>query len=142
MQREQLSRMYLDYLKEEGYCPRLDEDGDVIFKCEGRHYAILIDPRDECYFRLVYPNFWAIEDDTARQRAIVAAHDVNSRVKVAKVYVVRDDTWASVEMFCSPPQAFQDVFGRSIGALRAAVRGFLDAVRGDDADDEDADEED
>jgi hypothetical protein len=140
MQREQLANMYLEYLKSEGYCPHLDDDGDVVFKYEGRHYAILIDPKDAGYFRLVFPNFWAIEDEESRYRAIVAAHHATSRVKVAKVFVVRDDTWVSIELFCSPPQVFQDVFERALGAIQAAVKAFLEQIHEietDEADEED-----
>ncbi|MCL6595365.1 MAG: hypothetical protein K6V73_04045, partial [Firmicutes bacterium] len=62
MTRAQRAQGYLEFLAEEGYRPRLDADGDVVFKVEGGAYYILLD-EDEEFFRLIYPNFWPLETE-------------------------------------------------------------------------------
>jgi hypothetical protein len=49
---------------------------------------------------------------------------VNKSVKVAKVCIVNDNVWASVEMFASPIQSVHDVFLRCITVLNLAVAEF------------------
>ena len=56
---KQGAERYLTFLAEEGYRPRIDANGNVAFKCEGRSYV----EKDEEYFCLSYPNFWRIESD-------------------------------------------------------------------------------
>jgi len=129
MTKEERAQQILAFLVEEGFGPRIDKDGDVTFKVEGRSYVIVIEEDDQEFFRLIFPNFWPIESEEERVRVSVAAAEANARTKVAKVYPVREDTWASVEMFLSPPEAFMPVFQRSIRALQGAVRAFVEAVR-------------
>ncbi|MBK8980104.1 MAG: hypothetical protein IPM29_29745 [Planctomycetes bacterium] len=129
MNKQQRAEMYSQFLREEGYAPKLDDDGDVTFKYEGGFYLILIDAEDEEFFRLVYPGFWAISDDAERARVERAALLASAQTKVVKIFPVRDDTWAAIEMFCSPPDVFKSVFRRSIGALRAGVQNFIKHMR-------------
>ncbi|MDZ7337921.1 MAG: hypothetical protein ONB30_05225 [candidate division KSB1 bacterium] len=128
MDKQQRAKMYQDFLLEEGYTTTIDDDGDVIFKSEGRTYAILIDDRDEDFFRIVFPNFWPIESKQERLKVEQAALQATAETKVAKVFPVRDNVWASIEMFCSPPDVFKAVFARSMSALRAAVGSFAEKM--------------
>jgi hypothetical protein len=124
MTKEERAEMYRSFLAEEGYAPRLDDDGDVWFKYEGGNYFIAVDEKDEEFFRIVYPAFWSIENDNERAKVARAALIATAHTKVAKVFPVRDDAWASIEMFCSPPKMFKAVFRRSLTALQAAVQEF------------------
>lgn len=124
MNKEERAIMYRDYLAEEGYSPKIDDDGDVTFKAEGRRYFIIVDEKDDDFFRLLFPNFWSIENEEERRQVYIAACEATAETKVAKVFPVRDDTWASVEIFCSPPEMFKNVFERSLMALRASVNAF------------------
>jgi hypothetical protein len=120
--------MYREFLSEEGYAPKIDGDGDVIFKYEGKTYLIIVEDRDEEFFRLVYPYFWPIESNAERAKVVEAALHATAQTKVVKVFPVKDDTWAAIEMFCSPPQAFKAVFRRSLSALRAGVEAFREKM--------------
>jgi hypothetical protein len=59
--KKQLQDMYISYLKEQGYQPDIDSDGDVTFKAEGGSFYIFVDEDDLELFRIVYPNFWEVE---------------------------------------------------------------------------------
>lgn len=126
--KERLQRMYVNYLKEEGYKPEIDQDGDVVFKHEGKTYVITIDERDPQFFRLVLPNIWSRDIDTvdAELLFVMAAAQVATAVtKVAKVHVVGNKSvWVSIELFVMRPEDFQGVFYRLLSAMDAAKQQF------------------
>jgi len=130
MTKQDRAEMYRAYLAGEGFPAQIDRDGDVTFKHEGGSYVIIIDEDDETYFRLVFPSFWSIESDEERVRVILAAVHATAQIKVAKVYPLGDQTFASIEMFVSPPEGFKPVFLRSLRALHAAVQCFREKVLG------------
>jgi hypothetical protein len=118
------TQVYLDYLRREGYSPELDPDGDIKFKREGGTYYLMTEENDPTYFRLVFPNFWEIESDDERNQILYAVGEVNADLKVIKLYPVRDNVWASVEMFLDPIDNFQKVFNRAMNVLGEGVAQF------------------
>lgn len=123
------SELFENYLREEGYVPKIDDDGDVIFKKEGLTFILFGAEDDPEFFRIALPNFWEIESEEERQRVMTAAAVVNANVKVVKIFPVRDNVWASVEQFVSPIENFAAVFERSIRVLMAGVDQFRKAMR-------------
>ncbi len=131
MSKSERVAMYQTYLTAEGYVPKLDDDGDLAFKYEGRLYVVILDDMDDVFVRLVFPNFWPIESAEERGRVVRAAQVATAQTKVAKIFVVEDNVWGSVELFCSPPEVFTNVFRRSMSALQAAVEKFAAKMRED-----------
>lgn len=125
------AQIYQRYLAEEGYAPKIDSDGDVIFKAEGKAYFFSIDAKDEPFFRLVFPNFWNIESNDELVKVIIAANHATMLTKVAKVYVNPDgkNTTASVEMLLPNPNDFRSVFHRSLALIQASVNNFVDKMK-------------
>ena len=120
---------YLNYLKEEGYAPSLDEDGDIKFKVEGKLYFLFIDDEDEEFYKLVFPNFWSVDDEPERDKIMHACVHAARTVKVVKVYTVRDNTWAVIEMFLASTDDIGTIFPRSLRALQAGVQSFVEKMR-------------
>ena len=123
------ANLYLEYLKVEGYVPRVDEDGDVVFKKEGGTYFIDVDESDPEFFRIVFPAFWDIETATERRRVERAAARTCARIKAGKVYPVRDDVWATVELFLAKPEDFQVIFVRAMRVLDHTVNLFAQQMQ-------------
>jgi hypothetical protein len=118
--------VYFPNALDKGYRPRIDANGDVRFKCEGRSYVIQIDEEDKQFFYLAYPNFWRIESGEELSRVKEVALTVTAENKVVKIFPVEDaNTWATIELFCYPPQAFTDVFNRCLRVLRGGVEKFV-----------------
>ncbi|HEY8348147.1 MAG TPA: hypothetical protein VIL07_12900 [Symbiobacteriaceae bacterium] len=120
--------MYFDYLKEEGYLPRYDEDGDIVFKAEGVTYLLFASEDDPEYFRLALPAFWRIDDEQERQRVLAAAAQVNAELKVIKIYPVGNNTWASVELLFASPEQFKPIFKRALRILRHGAGRFTEIM--------------
>ena len=126
----EFAQIYLDYLREQGFRPETDKDGDVVFKVEGKTYLIIVDEDDLNYFRLVFPNFWEIESDEEHQKVLAAVDQASSKTKVAKVYTTpQNNVWASVEIFLPKPESFAPIFERSLNALQACVASFVEQMR-------------
>jgi hypothetical protein len=121
--------MYRTYLSSEGYSPEPMGDAGVLFRCEGKTYVILPDEKDEMFFRLILPGIWPIESEGERERVIAASVMTTGETKVAKVYPVDDNTWASIEMFCLPADSFKPVFKRAMSALQTSLMTFASKMR-------------
>ena len=128
MNKAERAQMYVSYLREEGYAPEVDKDGDVMFKFEGGTYFVLVDEEDEMFFQIMYPSFWPIESEEERARVEKAAQLATRSTKVAKVYPQRDNVTASVELLCVPPEAFKAVFRRALRCIQAGVTKFRAAM--------------
>ncbi len=122
-------KIIVSFLKEQGYCPKVDDDGDVAFKFEGSTYFIDEAGSDEEFFRLVYPNFWPIETMEEENNSKIALNEVNCELKVAKVFQIRDSVWAAIEMFIDPFENFQNVFSRCLGCLQHSANLFSEKMR-------------
>ncbi len=116
------------FLADEGFAPKLDTEGDVIFRHEGSNFIIQIYEDDPIFFRLIAPNFWPIESADEEQKAALVASAVNLGTKAAKVFVRKENMWATIEMYCSPIENYQPVFKRSLQALQHAVSRFADRM--------------
>ena len=127
--KEQLQRLYVEYLSAEGYRPSIDGDGDVKFKREGRTYFIIVSEKDPEFFRLVLANIWEIEGDVERSRVLQAADHSNAVSKVSKVYIVKDNVWVCVELFVAAPEDFRGVFQRSMSAMETGVSNYVERMR-------------
>jgi hypothetical protein len=129
MCKEEKTMQVKDFLEEEGYRPTIDDDGDIAFKAEGMALVLTFDDRDEQFVRLILPSFWSIDSSEESKEAKEAALKVNKEIKAAKVFIVRDHVWATIEAFYETADSFTAVFQRSLGALRAAARSFAEEMR-------------
>lgn len=114
----------MEHIQTEGYSPKLDDDGDIVFKYEGRTYCIIVSEDDTMFYRIIFPNFWPIESMEERANVEIASLFACKETKVAKVFAVRDNVWASIELFCHDASSFKGVFQRSLGALQSAASCF------------------
>ena len=128
MTKQERAEMYRSYLAGEGYSPEIDDDGDILFKYEGHSFFIEVAEKDEEYFRVVFPNFWSIESEAERQKVSQASLHATHVTKVAKVFPVQDNTWAAIEMFCSPPEVFKASFRRCLIALQVSTKNFKEKM--------------
>lgn len=126
------AEMYYEFLKEEGYVPQYDGDGDIIFKKEGLTYIAFASEDDDEFFRLALPAFWAIRSREENVRALIAAAEVNAEVKVVKVFPVGDRVWATIELLVDPPEGFATVFPRAMRLLRRGAERFVETMRESD----------
>ena len=114
----QREAMYTEYLRVEGYRPDQDADGYIIFSRAGRTYYVFVGDDAE-YFCVMAG--WPLGKGKERVRARKAALVANDSTKVARMYLTEDKVFASVGLYCTPPEAFKPVFNRVMRALEYAI---------------------
>lgn len=129
MSKESLQKIYLDYLSEEGYQPKVDEDGDVQFKREGFTYFISVNEDDPEFFGVMLPNIWEIESDEERLYALFACNEATANTKVAKAQVVGDNVWISAEVFVEKPEDFSKIMHRAFSSMDSALEKYVDTMK-------------
>jgi len=117
-----------DFLEEEGFRPKFDDDGDIIFKYEGKTFIIEFDDSDEHYLRLMLPNFWELESDYEKNQAIQVALEITKKIKVAKVFSVENCIWSSAELFLPNEDSVKPIFSKIIGVVSTAATLFANRM--------------
>lgn len=129
--RQQLQESYMTYLKNEGYNPTIDSDGDILFKSEGSSYYIYVNEDDLEFFRLVYLANYELETAREKTQFPLAIEYANKSTKVSKV-TSRDDggrIMISTEVFLGRPDDFRYVFKRMLSSNKAALSNFVEKMR-------------
>jgi hypothetical protein len=127
--KQYMQNMYSQFLRSEGYMPELDKDGDVLFKVEGLIYFIQVFEDDPEHFRLVLANIWPVKSEYEKQQVLAAANHANTRSKAAKITLVDDNVWVSIEQFVAQPEDFKATFRRCLSALQNGMRTFVNKMR-------------
>lgn len=104
----------------------------MVFKREGRVYYVSIDERDPSYFRLIFPNFWSIDDEEELTRALRIANEVNSEIKVGFIVVRKMNVWAVAESYMAEDPELGAWFMRTLELVFAATRKFVELMRASD----------
>lgn len=121
----------LEWLEREGFRARLDEDGDVHLRHEGRDVFVVFDADDPSYVRVIAPEFWKC-DGEAEQRflALTVANRLNASLKVAKISLRSDGaTGVAVELFVNGPEALRAVLPRCLDLIGAATWEFRERMK-------------
>ncbi|NYE61648.1 hypothetical protein FHW58_002855 [Duganella sp. 1224] len=119
----------LHHLRHDGFQAELDDDGDLAFRYEGKHYALCFDADDPMFTKLILPNVWEIDSQTEYQRALAAADYLNRRLKLLKAYTMRDQLWLSVEMWMADPAGWQLLLPRAIRLLAHGLHLLTEQMR-------------
>jgi hypothetical protein len=126
--RADLQNLYMGYLRQEGYLPAIDEDGDIMFRVSGGSYFIIIDENDLQFFH-IYMGFSL--GAISAEDAINAANYSNRHSKVAKVSISSDGRIANItaELLLNNPRDFTPVFSRALSLIRNAEINFFSQLR-------------
>lgn len=121
--------LYLEFLADQGFRPKVDEDNDIHFLFEGRHHYIM-KTEEETFFHLLFPNFFSLADEAETAHATVAASAASRATRVAKVYLnpALDNVTASVELLVNGPTDVQGKFLRCLDIIGTATRQFAEAM--------------
>lgn len=116
----------LDFLAEEGFRPRIDEEANVFFKYEGHTYVVVTDSNEPTVLALVLPYFWPLADAAERVRALEAAMHAQMYVRIGRVTVFGDNVSASVNAYLPDEDSFRAVLLRSLEGLKVLAGQFRD----------------
>jgi hypothetical protein len=121
--------VYEEFLKTEGYRYKVDEDGDISLRREGRGLALFASDDDPNYFRFSLPNLWECSSEREAQLALETANQMNRTYKVVKFVVVDGWVWANVEQYFHPLEGFRGSFDCSADLLCETAADFRRRMR-------------
>lgn len=123
--------LLLDFLSEEGFRPKLDEDQDIVFKCEGRNFLCFPSEKDEKFFQLVMPFIFEVSEDN-REMVLDVCNEVTRGMKVAKCVITdaeESSVWLLYETYVDDPSNLGEVFSRALSTLFTAYQEFTDNIQ-------------
>jgi len=120
------SEMVLNYLKEQGFCPQLDDDV-IVFKYQMCTFAFFVDDDDDKFFRLALPSIFDVTEDN-RISVLEATNELNKRLKVVKAFIPNDEVWLSAETLMDETPELDDFVPRILGILFSARQKFYGII--------------
>ena len=121
------SELVFNYLKEQGLCPKYDEDNDIVFKYQMLTFIFFNSDEDGIFFRLSLPGIYDVTDEN-RVAVLEAMNEVNKMVKVVKLFIPNDDVWASTEITMDSTPVLDDMVPHLLNILIGARKIFYDQI--------------
>ncbi len=123
------TELVMDFLKKEGFCPKVDEDnGNIIFKYQMCTFLFINNDEDEEFFQLAFPYIYDVTEEN-RDLALEAANKVNSRIKVAKVIIPDENVWVLFEVILDQSPEVGSIIERGLGILQQARKTFYEELQ-------------
>jgi hypothetical protein len=114
---------YMSFLRQEGYEPSIDPDGDIQFvEQSGETFYIIIDRDDPSFLSLIALASWVVYSDEDWEQLLVAISNANRTTYVGKAYLIREDgntiyMYLASELFLENPNDIRVVFPLMIDAV-------------------------
>lgn len=110
--------MAIQVVKELGYKPIIDNDGDVFFRVQLKGFYILGTRNDNDLISVHFPQFWDIEEGED-VKYLAACNKLTREVKLVKTFI--DDSLKSVsascEFYCTDMESMRNNIEHSIKIL-------------------------
>ena len=115
-----------------GYCPEIDEDGDIKFAYQLKTIFVMTADDDEPYVSVMLPQFHDIEEGKETV-ALAVCNKMTRELKFAKVYI--DQTFnhvtATCEFYYSSKKSLLQNLERALellGVIRTVFRNDMDEL--------------
>ena len=120
--------MVMNFLKEQGFCPQVDEKGSIIFKYQMSTFIFMNNDDDEEFFQLAFPSIFDVTEEN-RELVLETANKINCRLKVAKVIVPNDDVWVLFEVILDQSPEVGSIIERGLNILMHTRQAFYEALQ-------------
>lgn len=106
------------FLKEEGFLPKIDSDGDIDFKKEGKQFYVIIDERDEDPFYISIAQSYSYGSTYTQERVTNALSETNLK-KGVKVLIFDTSFSYRAEMYLCGVDQFRCTFYKLMSQLQS-----------------------
>ena len=121
------SEMVLNFLRQQGFVPEVDEGGNIDFKYQMASFVFINNDEDEEFFQLMMPCIFDVTDDN-RDMVMEAANKVNRQIKVVKACVINDSVWLLFESLLDHSPEVSDIIPRALNILQGARQHFYEEM--------------
>lgn len=115
----------LNFLKEEGFMPELDSEGDVKFKSEGAIYYFSVSDRDENPMFVSFFREFSSLDEYPVETLVMATRELNL-YKGVKVLIFKNSFRICAELYVKNAEAVKSVFYQLKGVMESVKSDILD----------------
>lgn len=106
------------FLKEEGYMPEIDSDGDIMFKKEGVKYFVSIDKKDTHPFYISLFLLYTYDETYTKEKIINGLPELN-RYKAVKILCYDKSYSCQAEMYLVNAEHFKYTFYKLMDQIEA-----------------------
>ncbi len=117
-----------DFLKEEGFMPEIDTDGDIKFKSEGQSYYIRVSATDENPMYVILFRQFSNPDDYSAETVVMATKNLNL-YKGIKVICFDNTFRIGAELFVRNAEPVKAAFYKLMGLIDSVKSDFLDECK-------------
>ena len=103
------------YLKNEGFQPMIDDDGDIKFKRQGGQYYIMVSATDDNPMFVKISKYFNYNDDITRTKLLLFNGD--NDYKMCKIIPAKDLFVIKSEMFITTSSSFTNIFYRILQVM-------------------------
>ena len=121
------TEMVLDFLRKEGFCPDVQDNGDVVFKYQMSLFLYVNNSEDEEFFQLVMPAICDVTEDN-REIMLEAVNKLNFNMKVVKATIYNDEVWLFFENILDNSPEVGDIIRRALSTLQGARHKFHEII--------------
>lgn len=115
-----------NWLKDQGYRCRRDEDGDLQFRYEGVNMFCAKDDDDKQFMRIMMPAIYQIENN--RMAVLEGINTICRDIKAIKAFLVDDYLWLSLEMFIDSTPDIEDFVEGCLDILIAGRKQIAEEI--------------
>lgn len=110
------------YVRNEGYAPSIDNDGDIKFKKEGETYWISVEPYKEGYYVKLFSGTISSQ---SMYNCLKTANQLMHDYKFMRVTVTESDgqniLYVETTMYCTTLAQFEQMFSSAITAVSTGI---------------------
>ena len=123
---KRLQNDIVNFLKEKGFSPSIDKDGDVEFKSEGKTHWISI-LSESPFFIEIFKMGSSLEGKNGLNRniAIKACNGVNAELPVINAHCDDKDVWFYIELYITSSEEFKSVFEKYLEIMSKSEPTFF-----------------
>ena len=122
------TEMVLDFLRQQGFCPEIDQNNNIVFKSEMKTFLFINNDSDEEFFQLALPGIFDVTEEN-HDLVLEACNKVNFNIKVAKVCLWDDTIWVFFENILDQTPDVSTIIPRALGILKHAQQSFYEAIQ-------------
>lgn len=121
------TELVLNFLKEQGFCPQIDENNNIVFKYQMRTFVFFNNDEDESFFQLAMPAIYNVTEEN-RGLVLETINNINIGYKVVKVGVVGESVWAFFEVLLDTTPNIEDIMPRALQMLMGAQQKYYSEI--------------
>ena len=119
VQQQNLRSSIMSFLRDEGYQPSIDDDGDIKFKRQGDIYYVIVSENDESPMYIRLAKYFEYGTKMTKQKVRESCEEIN-KYKMLKLSPLNNSFCMDIVLYVTNSQAFTAIFNKVIKIMEDA----------------------